>query len=128
MRLWHYKLIPHLSRQRLLGQHRECCALRGKGWGKKHSTVDYVFTHSYFTLFMYHFLVMMEMVQRKYKVSEEWWFMNYRGKILGTSFDLLGDDMSENELIYYPEHNKKYLEECLALLKEKGEDLYEKFV
>lgn len=45
MRLWHEKLIPYLDRQRLLGQHRECAALRGKGWGKKHATVDYAFTH-----------------------------------------------------------------------------------
>ncbi len=40
MRLWHYQLIPHLPCQQLLGQHRECCALRGKGWGKKHATVN----------------------------------------------------------------------------------------
>lgn len=33
MRLWHEVLIPKLPRQQLLGQHRECCALRGKGWG-----------------------------------------------------------------------------------------------
>ena len=44
MRLWHEKLISKLPRQQLLGQHRECCALRGNGWGKKHATVDYVFT------------------------------------------------------------------------------------
>ena len=31
MRLWHQALIPYLPRQQLLGQHRECCALRGKG-------------------------------------------------------------------------------------------------
>lgn len=43
MRLWHQDLIKHLPRQQLLGQHRECAALRGKGWGKKHDTVDYVF-------------------------------------------------------------------------------------
>lgn len=30
MRLWHYKLIPYLPRQQLLGQHRECAALRGR--------------------------------------------------------------------------------------------------
>lgn len=42
MRLWHESLIPYLPRQRLLGQHRECCALRGKEWSKKHSTVDFV--------------------------------------------------------------------------------------
>ena len=39
MRLWHQDLIPKLPRPQLLGQHRECCALRGNGWGKKHATV-----------------------------------------------------------------------------------------
>lgn len=46
MRLWHEELIPLLPRQQLLGQHRECCAMRGNGWGKKHRVVDYVFKHS----------------------------------------------------------------------------------
>ncbi|MBQ5660996.1 MAG: DNA lyase, partial [Lachnospiraceae bacterium] len=45
MRLWYESLITRLPRQQLLGLHRECCALRGKGWGRKHATVDYVFTH-----------------------------------------------------------------------------------
>lgn len=35
MRLWHEALISQLPRPQLLGQHRECCALRGNGWGKK---------------------------------------------------------------------------------------------
>ena len=35
MRLWHEALIPLLPRQQLLGLHRETCALRGKGWGRK---------------------------------------------------------------------------------------------
>ena len=46
MRLWHQNLINRLPAQQLLGQHRECCALRGNGWGKKHSVVDYVFLYS----------------------------------------------------------------------------------
>ena len=54
MRLWHEKLISKLPRQQLLGQHRECCALRGNGWGKKHATVDYVFHYSPYKLFQYH--------------------------------------------------------------------------
>ncbi|MFP9126015.1 pyrimidine dimer DNA glycosylase/endonuclease V, partial [Enterococcus faecalis] len=54
MRLWHEKLISKLPRQQLLGQHRECCALRGNGWGKKHATVDYVFHYSPYRLFQYH--------------------------------------------------------------------------
>ncbi len=39
MRLWHETLISQLPRPQLLGQHRECCALRGNGWGRKHATV-----------------------------------------------------------------------------------------
>jgi len=31
MRLWHETLIPRLPRAQLLGQHRECAALRGAG-------------------------------------------------------------------------------------------------
>ena len=27
MRLWHYKLIPYLPKNQLLGQYRECCAI-----------------------------------------------------------------------------------------------------
>ena len=58
MRLWHESLIPQLPRPQLLGQHRECCALRGNGWGRKHATVDYVFTHSPYRLYAYHDLIM----------------------------------------------------------------------
>lgn len=29
MRLWHEQMIPKLPKNQLLGQHRECCALRG---------------------------------------------------------------------------------------------------
>ena len=64
MRLWHQKLIQHLPRQQLLGQHRECCALRGLSWGKKHSVVDYVFEYSPYRLFGYHLMVMYEMLDR----------------------------------------------------------------
>lgn len=31
MRLWPEQLIPILHKNQLLGQHRECCALRGDG-------------------------------------------------------------------------------------------------
>ncbi|HEL0091716.1 TPA: hypothetical protein TT920_002046, partial [Streptococcus equi subsp. zooepidemicus] len=54
MRLWHQDLISKLPRPQLLGQHRECCALRGNGWGKKHATVNYVFDYSPYRLYAYH--------------------------------------------------------------------------
>ncbi|WP_255810558.1 pyrimidine dimer DNA glycosylase/endonuclease V [Treponema denticola] len=39
MRLWHQNLISRLPAQQLLGQHRECYALRGLDWRKKHPVV-----------------------------------------------------------------------------------------
>lgn len=81
MRLWHEDLIGHLPRPQLLGQHRECCALRGNGWGKKHATVDYVFTYSPYVLYQYHTFIMDEMERRGYNVTPEWKEASYRGKI-----------------------------------------------
>ena len=88
MRLWHEALISQLPRPQLLGQHRECCALRGNGWGRKHATVDYVFTHSPYRLYAYHRLIMEEMASRGYNVSSEWLDKNYRGKTCPSYEDL----------------------------------------
>ena len=79
MRLWHEQIIHLLPKNQLLGQHRECCALRGNGWNKKHKTVDYVFTYSPYNLFIYHSKIMDEMEKRGYRVSREWRDKNYRG-------------------------------------------------
>lgn len=66
MRLWHQGLLPYLDRQRLLSQHRECCALRGRGWGRPHATVNYVFKNHFTKLVAYHWFVMDEMKRRGY--------------------------------------------------------------
>lgn len=118
MRLWHEDLIESLPRQQLLGQHRECCALRGKGWGRPHSTVDYVFKHPYGCLFNYHQKVMKEMYYRGYKVSESWKIPFYRGKQLNadTSVDLT--------FYSYPEHNEEYMQECQENLYDKNILIY----
>lgn len=124
MRLWHQSIISKLPRQQLLGLHREVCALRGKGWGKKHSVVDYVFTHIPERLVAYHFLVMDEMERRGYKPDKIWRNPDYRGKVLG--FDANWCDCGLVDIWYnykgmiYPEHNKFYLKECLDNLAEKG--------
>lgn len=117
MRLWHETLIPLLPKNQLLGQHRECCALRGKGWGRKHSTVDYVFTHSPFKLYEYHLLVMNEMTKRGYKVSSEWLDKNYRGKSIQSYKNLDVIDVSSP---IYLEHDENYLKECLNNLADKN--------
>lgn len=124
MRLWHQKLIPLLPRQQLLGQHRECAALRGKGWGRKHSVVDYVFTHIPERLVAYHYLVMDEMERRGYKPDKIWRDINYRGKVLGVEPNWCDEAMFETWHYYkgniYEEHDEYYLEECRENLREKG--------
>ena len=97
MRLWHQKLLPYLDRQRLLGQHRECCALRGKGWGKKHATVDYVFTHYHCWLIAYHYLIMEEMRHRGYNPDKTWYQCNWRGSALGLEEDLTSQEAVDEE-------------------------------
>ena len=126
MRLWHQDLIPYLPRQQLLGQHRELCALRGKGWGRKHSTVNYVFTYPPAYLIAYHNLIMDEMEKRGYHPNSIWRYATYRGKELGGDWP---EDkwevqcwrwIKENNNPIYPEHNDEYLKECLENLKNKG--------
>ena len=127
IRLWHQKLIPHLDRQRLLGQHRELAALRGKGWGRKHSVVDYVFTHNPAQLVAYHYLVMDEMVRRGYNPDSTWRNPMWRGNILGQDNSFADADFVDDQYCYaihkggiiYDEHDDTYLRECIKLLKEK---------
>ena len=120
MRLWHEQMIPLLPKNQLLGQHRECCALRGNGWKKKHKTVDYVFSYSPYELFLYHSLVMDEMEKRGYQVSIEWRDKNYRGKI-AEKYRNLEEKIIDSPI--YKEHNQEYLQECIENLREKGIEL-----
>ena len=134
MRLWHQKLIPYLPRQQLLGQHRECCALRGKGWGRKHSTVDYVFTHDPALLVAYHWHVMMEMQERGYHPDLIWEDPSWRGKELQHDINWVDPskvsniwmDVNQMGKIIYPEHNDAYLQECIDNLKSKGIEITER--
>lgn len=132
MRLWHQALIPYLDSKRLLGQHRECCALRGKGWGKKHSTVDYVFKYDLAHLYEYHSVVMVEMMKRNYLIDPKWYSRTYRGQHLPmSSLSEVGSFVAKSEMLngklktcsIYPEHDDRYLRECLLNLKSKGAEL-----
>ena len=117
MRLWHEQIINILPKNQLLGQHIECCALRGNGWMKKHKTVDYVFLYSPYHLFTYHSLVMDEMEKRGYKVSIEWRDKNYRGKTAEKYYDLEEKNIDSP---IYKEHKAEYLLECIENLQKKG--------
>ena len=116
MRLWHEELISKLPRQQLLGQHRECCALRGNGWGKRHATVNYVFEYEPYLLFKYHELIMQEMENRGYNVTKEWFDKNYRGKVCSPHKNLKEVKIKSP---IYKEHNKEYYQECIENLAQK---------
>lgn len=124
MRLWHESMIKKLPRQQLSGQHRECCGLRGKGWGKKHSVVNYVFEHSIERLICYHYLVMNEMENRGYNVDSNWRDINYRGKELGYDSKIDKDRFyniyNNKNGNFYDEHDVEYYNECVKNLKNKG--------
>ena len=117
MRLWHEQIIHLLPKNQLLGQHRECCALRGNGWNKKHKTVDYVFTYSPYNLYIYHSKIMDEMEKRGYRVSTEWRDKNYRGQKVESYSNLEETNISSP---IYKEHNNEYLLECIENLAGKG--------
>lgn len=119
MRLWHQYIINYLPNKQLLGQHRELCALRGLGFGKKHSVVDYVFIYPYYYLYKYHMLVVNEMKRRKYKIDKKWLNSKYRGKILEYDYSDFTKKVRVNKLIY-EEHDNNYLIECLYNLSKKG--------
>ena len=123
MRLWHEKLLPMLPRQQLLGQHRECCALRGAGWGKPHATVNYVFDHPKEYLYCYHRKVMCEMEKRGYFPNILWYSEHYRGK--NTPIDCsistaVVNDLLRSNSVIYPEYEDNYLAECINNLATKG--------
>ena len=120
MRLWHHELLPFLLSQRILGQHRECCALRGHGWGKKHATVDYVFDHNPMRLFSYHRRVMHEFDRRGFHITEEWRDPIYRGQYC-EPWDV--DDLDSEATQPYTEHDDTYLRECLDILNRRGVSL-----
>lgn len=133
MRLWHQRLIYLLPRQQLLGQHRECAALRGMGWGRKHATVDYVFKHDPALLVAYHYCIIEEMERRGYYPNRVWVNPDWRGSVLGEetgwadkkSLDNLWMNVNQMGSIIYPEHNDAYLRECIENLRGKGIDVTE---
>lgn len=120
MRLWHQALISKLPRQQLLGQHRECAALRGRGWGNPHATVNYVFDHNPYKLYQYHVLIMDEMVARGYQPDRAWYDPAHRGKTT-TPYAQVAPIVLTSPI--YPEHDEAYLQECLDNLRDKGIDL-----
>lgn len=119
-RLWHESLLTKLPQKQICGQWRECLALLGNGFGKKHKIVNYVFHHSDRKLMRYTVLVYNEMINRGYKPDAtkplEALIRRYNCSYKQAQ-DMFKKSVKESS---YIEHNNNYLDECLENLKGKG--------
>ena len=99
--------------------------MRGKGWGQNHATVNYVWEYSIERLIAFHLLVMKEMEDRGFNVTQKWFDKQYRGKKLAYDESIDKDKVNElfNKKPIYPEHDDEYLKECINNLAQKGIDI-----
>ena len=113
MRLWHWKLIPVLPRQQLLGQWRECCLI-AKNIAEKgttnHILVNPIMEYPKSHFISYSRLIFEEMDRRDYNVHSK----SFTDHIT----DLFCQTVPTDQL--FPGwHNRKYLLQCLTNLEEK---------
>ena len=114
MRLWDYRLLKVLPKQQLVSQWRECIAIK-RQWEKgtlKHRLVSYVMDHDRCYFLAYVIRVGNEMVKRNINFQRK-----YADEIAEFCFNhRTGTD---GKMGLYPEHNDRYLQQCLYNLEEK---------
>ena len=113
MRLWHYKLIPVLPDKMLVAQWREIIAIK-RQWEKgtlKHRLVSYVMNYDKTIFVEYVGRVYNECLKRNIKIRDKYWFEFLK-------FCDINYDFEKKNI--YPEHNDRYLRECLYNLEEKA--------
>ena len=119
MRLWYYALIPVLDNKHLISQWRECIAIK-RQWEKgtlKHRLVSYVTDYDKAYFYKYFVNIAYEMDNRKIKFNVN--FLKEMQDFTHTNIADLKYKYRDNKLIY-PEHNDRYLRECLYNLEEKA--------
>ena len=114
MRLWSYQLIPVLPNEMLVSQWRECIAIK-RQWEKgtlKHRLVSYV--KNYDKQYFYDYIneVVHEMTKRKIK---------FNGIYYSEIVDFCVENSYVSKMLYYFEHNDRYLKQCLYNLQEKAD-------
>ena len=119
MRLWHKALIRVLPRQQLISQWRECIAIARNielyglpRHGLVNKVMDYPISHLYF----YTDLVVLELLDRGYKVSP---LALKKFEDSMRNIDYNYDDVVEESELFKQWHNKDYLIQCYYNLQEK---------
>lgn len=113
LRLWHWKLIPVLPRQQLLGQWRECCLIAKEL--KENGTPNHILVNPIIDYSMDHFttycgIVYDEMQKRGYNINKE---------SLAQHLNRPFHRFLNNESIFPGWHTDEYLRQCYYNLEEK---------
>ena len=120
MRLWHWKLIPVLPRQQLLGQWRECCLIAKniqEQGTPNHILVDPIMSYSDYDFISFAKRVANEMNNRGYRVNRESFtrYMPNGEERWKTCTNYLDDDWPPFDFW----HTDKYFKQCYYNLEEK---------
>ena len=114
MRLWHYSLIPYLPDSQLIAQWRELNSIFKNQ--PRHILINYVYNYDKSYLKSYSWAVIDEMKKRNFKI-----------KSFDNMIDYFGEDAFIGEIVFYPEHNDRYLLQCFFNLQEKHDRYQEDF-
>lgn len=115
IRLWHYKLLPFLPNKMLVSEWRECIAIK-RQWEKgtlKHRLVSYVMYNDADLFKEYITMICREMNKRNIKYQ-----MRYYDEVWEFCINNESGDIKK---FLYPEHNERYLKQCLYNLQEKAD-------
>ena len=123
MRLWHYKLIPVLPREQLLGQWRECCLIARNIYEKgtpNHILVNPITKYPYRQFLRYCEMVSGEMFDRGYSVDTRC-LTKYLTEEEQEMFNrmTLQTTMREGEILFTGWHNRRYMVQCIMNMEEK---------
>ena len=103
-----------MPNQQLVSQWRECIAIK-RQWEKgtlKHRLINYVMDYDKKYFLSYIITVICEMINRNIK---------YQEKYYAEMIKFCGNEARHStDLFYYPEHNDRYLRECIYNLEEKA--------
>ena len=118
MRLWHKDLIPYLPRLQLIAQWRECCCICkniADNGTPNHILVNKIMDYPIHDFYYYSNLVVSEMLNRGYKVSNKS-YKNFHNNYI----QIKGINENNNKSRLEGWHNERYLRECLFNLEEKA--------
>ena len=127
MRMWHYKLIPVLPRQQLVGQWRELCAISkliAQNKTPNHPLVNKVTQYPAWMFFCYTFDVEKEFKRRGYHIYEPSLYSMGASGMLAEENGYFADDDTYDFMTYMDDpfpgwHTDRYLIQCYFNLEEK---------